>query len=545
MPTLLLLDGLSLAYRAFYALPTDLATPEGTITNAVYGFTSMLVKVLGDEQPDDIAVVFDAPGRTFRHDLDGDYKGNRKETPDIFVPQLPLIHEVVEALHIPTLQVARRRGRRRDRHTRDAGRGRRHRRGHRHRRPRQLSAGVRPARQGALQPPRRLRLRALRRGRHLRAHRRHAGAVPRVRRARAATRATTCPAFPASARRPRRSSSPPTATSRASSSTSTSSRPSSARTSATPASVCSSTGEMSRLRLDVRRSTSVPPTCSRARGTAKQVRVLFDQLAFRTLAAAPARGGRGGRPRPRAKSTTLDVEVDRRSATRPPSVARSRRPRARAEPYAIEAALGGRAGVAVAVRAIAVATRRRARRRTSTRRSSPTRRCATRSSRCSTPDGPPLVAHRAKELMHGLDVDIRSLRHDTAVMAYLLDPALGEVPARRPRAAVPVARGALARRRARHPRPRRRCSRSRQTGRRAVVVLQLGGRARRTRSTRASSPISTSGSSARSSACSRSMESTGIRIDREFLEDLSAELGQAVRGARAADLRRTPARSST
>jgi len=105
MSTLLLIDGLSLAYRAFYALPADLATPEGTITNAVYGFTSMLVKVLGDEHPDGIAVVFDAPGPTFRHSLDNDYKSNRKETPDVFVPQIPLIHEVVDTLQIPTLQV--------------------------------------------------------------------------------------------------------------------------------------------------------------------------------------------------------------------------------------------------------------------------------------------------------------------------------------------------------------------------------------------------------------------------------------------------------
>src|SRR3954463_5741681 len=105
MSTLLLIDGLSLAYRAFYALPSDLATPEGTITNAVFGFTSMLVKVLGGEHPDGIAVVFDAPGPPFRNDLDADYKGNRKETPDIFVPQIPLIHEVIDALQIPTLQV--------------------------------------------------------------------------------------------------------------------------------------------------------------------------------------------------------------------------------------------------------------------------------------------------------------------------------------------------------------------------------------------------------------------------------------------------------
>ena len=104
-PKLLLIDGLSLAYRAFYALPTDLATPNGTVTNAVYGFTSMLVKVLTDEHPDEIVVVFDAPGRTFRDDLDDAYKSGRKETPGLFVPQIPLIHEVIAALRIPTLQI--------------------------------------------------------------------------------------------------------------------------------------------------------------------------------------------------------------------------------------------------------------------------------------------------------------------------------------------------------------------------------------------------------------------------------------------------------
>ena len=106
---LLLLDGHSLAYRAFYALPTDLATPEGTVTNAVFGFTSMLVKLLGDEHPDHIVVAFDAPGGTFRDSIGLDqgveYKANRKETPDLFRPQLPLIREVLEALEIPTLEV--------------------------------------------------------------------------------------------------------------------------------------------------------------------------------------------------------------------------------------------------------------------------------------------------------------------------------------------------------------------------------------------------------------------------------------------------------
>ena len=63
VPKLLLLDGHSLAYRAFFALPSDLATKTGTVTNAVYGFTSMLAKVLADEKPDYIAVAFDTPGR--------------------------------------------------------------------------------------------------------------------------------------------------------------------------------------------------------------------------------------------------------------------------------------------------------------------------------------------------------------------------------------------------------------------------------------------------------------------------------------------------
>ena len=105
MATLVLLDGHSLAYRAFYALPTDLATKAGTVTNAVYGFTSMLVKLLSDEKPEYVAVAFDAPVRTFRYDLDPEYKAGRKETPDLFASQLPLIREVLETLQVPQLCV--------------------------------------------------------------------------------------------------------------------------------------------------------------------------------------------------------------------------------------------------------------------------------------------------------------------------------------------------------------------------------------------------------------------------------------------------------
>ena len=105
MATLVLLDGHSLAYRAFYALPTDLATKAGTVTNAVFGFTSMLVKLLSDEKPEYLAVAFDAPVRTFRYDLDPEYKAGRKETPDLFASQMPLIREVLETLQVPQLCV--------------------------------------------------------------------------------------------------------------------------------------------------------------------------------------------------------------------------------------------------------------------------------------------------------------------------------------------------------------------------------------------------------------------------------------------------------
>src|SRR5205085_4768977 len=79
---LLLLDGHSLAYRAFFALPDTLATTSGQITNAVYGFTAMLIKLLGDERPAGVAVCFDRGRPAFRHDRYEEYKANRREQPD-------------------------------------------------------------------------------------------------------------------------------------------------------------------------------------------------------------------------------------------------------------------------------------------------------------------------------------------------------------------------------------------------------------------------------------------------------------------------------
>ncbi len=104
---LLLLDGHSLAYRAFHALPPEnFSTTTGQPTNAVYGFTAMLINVVRDEQPTHIAVAFDRSERTFRHEQYVDYKANRKETPADFRTQLSLIFEVLDALGIRRLSVA-------------------------------------------------------------------------------------------------------------------------------------------------------------------------------------------------------------------------------------------------------------------------------------------------------------------------------------------------------------------------------------------------------------------------------------------------------
>ncbi|MEV3919416.1 DNA polymerase I [Actinomadura coerulea] len=104
---LLLLDGHSLAYRAFFALPVEnFSTSDGQPTNAVYGFTSMLINVLRDEQPSHIAVAFDRSEPTFRHEQYVEYKAGRQKTPDEFRSQVSLIFEVLDALRIPRMSVA-------------------------------------------------------------------------------------------------------------------------------------------------------------------------------------------------------------------------------------------------------------------------------------------------------------------------------------------------------------------------------------------------------------------------------------------------------
>ncbi|MFZ0049031.1 MAG: DNA polymerase I [Streptosporangiaceae bacterium] len=103
---MLLLDGHSLAYRAFFALPPEnFSTTTGQPTNAVYGFTSMLINVLRDEQPTHVAVAFDRGEPTFRHEQYVEYKATRKETPADFRSQLSLIFEVLDVLGITRLSV--------------------------------------------------------------------------------------------------------------------------------------------------------------------------------------------------------------------------------------------------------------------------------------------------------------------------------------------------------------------------------------------------------------------------------------------------------
>jgi DNA polymerase-1 len=101
----MLLDGNSLTYRAFHALPTDMATASGQVTNAVFGFTSMLINLLKDHKPDGLAVAWDRPEPTFRHEMVADYKAGRAETPDILRQQFGLVRQVIDVLHVPLLEI--------------------------------------------------------------------------------------------------------------------------------------------------------------------------------------------------------------------------------------------------------------------------------------------------------------------------------------------------------------------------------------------------------------------------------------------------------
>lgn len=103
MPTLYLIDGNSYVYRAFYAI-RGLSSSSGTPTNAIFGFTNMLLKILREKNPDYFGVVFDTPGPTHRHEVYKEYKAHRPEMPDDLKPQFPLIKEIINAFNIFTIE---------------------------------------------------------------------------------------------------------------------------------------------------------------------------------------------------------------------------------------------------------------------------------------------------------------------------------------------------------------------------------------------------------------------------------------------------------
>ncbi|GAA4903537.1 DNA polymerase I [Tessaracoccus lubricantis] len=104
---LLLIDGHSVAYRAFFALPVEnFATSTGQHTNAVFGFTSMLINVLRDERPTHVAVAFDVARESFRTEQYPQYKANRSKSPDEFKGQVALVKDVLGALRIPFVELA-------------------------------------------------------------------------------------------------------------------------------------------------------------------------------------------------------------------------------------------------------------------------------------------------------------------------------------------------------------------------------------------------------------------------------------------------------
>ena len=100
------LDGNSLAYRAFFALPTDMATASGQVTNSVYGFCTMLNTLVKDHKPDGVIVVFDRREKTFRHEAVPEYKAQREQQPDILYQQLDIIKELLVSFGVPVIDAA-------------------------------------------------------------------------------------------------------------------------------------------------------------------------------------------------------------------------------------------------------------------------------------------------------------------------------------------------------------------------------------------------------------------------------------------------------
>jgi 5'-3' exonuclease len=102
---LFLVDGSAYIFRAFFAIPPTLKTSAGLPTNAIFGFTNILLKFLKQYQPEYVAVALDAGRETFRNEMLADYKGNRPEAPPDLIPQFPYFRKVLDALNLPLLEL--------------------------------------------------------------------------------------------------------------------------------------------------------------------------------------------------------------------------------------------------------------------------------------------------------------------------------------------------------------------------------------------------------------------------------------------------------
>ncbi len=104
MKTLVLIDGNAIIHRSYHAIPKTLRSQNGLLTNAVYGFTGLLLGILEQEKPTHIGVAFDMKGPTFRHEVLEDYKGTRAKTDDELIQQFPLVKQVLHAFNIPIFE---------------------------------------------------------------------------------------------------------------------------------------------------------------------------------------------------------------------------------------------------------------------------------------------------------------------------------------------------------------------------------------------------------------------------------------------------------
>src|SRR5271170_7338769 len=104
--SLYLIDGSGFIFRAYYAIKRDLTNPQGVPVKAVYGFVTMMMKLMESHQGDYFAVIFDAARKTFRNEIYPEYKAHRPPAPDDLVPQFALVRDATAALNLPAIEMA-------------------------------------------------------------------------------------------------------------------------------------------------------------------------------------------------------------------------------------------------------------------------------------------------------------------------------------------------------------------------------------------------------------------------------------------------------